>query len=119
MKELDPLVLFSVFYEMLGPWLWFWVIAISTVTAGFVALLLRERGIVARRLVRTQALGLLGGIAALVLMVEVSSSGYTDAGGPADWILIALVFVAGMVGSTILFYTVAGWHHARRSRLAS
>ena len=56
-----------------------------------------------------QAAGILGGILALVLMVMVSSSGFTDAGGPADWFLIALVFGLGLVGATILVYTVAGW----------
>ena len=42
-------------------------------------------------------------------MAKVSSSGFTDAGGPADWFLIALVFGLGLVGATILVYTVAGW----------
>ena len=46
---------------------------------------------------------------ALVLMAKVSSSGFTDAGGPADWFLIALVFGLGLVGTAILVYTAIGW----------
>lgn len=109
MKELDPYVLLAVFQEMLGPLLWL-LMAIAVVgTAAFVALLLREKGIVARRLVRAQALGLLGGAFALVLMAKVSSSGFTDAGGPADWFLIGLVFGLGLIGSAIVLYTLGGW----------
>lgn len=109
MKELDPIILLAVFQEMLGPLLWLLLAVIVLGTAAFVLLLIRERGLVARRLVRAQALGLLGGALALVLMAKVSSSGFTDAGGPADWFLIALVFGIGLAGSTILFYTLGGW----------
>lgn len=114
MKELDPLVLVAVFQEMLGVWLWILLAAIVIVTVAFVGLLIRERGVVSQRLVRTQTVGLLGGVLSLVVMAKVSSSGFTDAAGPADWILIALVFVLGTIGSTILLYTLAGWHTARR-----
>lgn len=113
MKELDPFVLLAVFQEMLGPLLWLLLAVVVLGLLAFVALLVRERGLVSRRLVRSQALGLIGAGLALVLMVQVSSSGFTDAGGPADWFLIALVFGLGLVGSTILFYTVGGWWSGR------
>lgn len=73
------------------------------------ALLVRERGIAASRLVRAQLVGLVGGVLALVLMATVSSSGFTDAAGPIDWILIVLVYGLGMLGTMVLVYTVAGW----------
>ncbi len=109
MKELDPYILLAVFHEMLGPLLWVLVAVAVVGLVAFVALVVRDKGLVSRRLVRSQALGLLGGPLALVLMARVSSSGFTDAGGPADWILIALVFGAGLVTATIVFYTVGGW----------
>lgn len=110
MKEMDPLVFWYVFQEMLGaPLLWLLIILIVGGTLAFGLLLFKERTIVSRRLVRAQAIGLLGGVVALVLMAKVSSSGFTDAGGPADWFLIALVFGLGAVGSTVLGYTVAGY----------
>jgi hypothetical protein len=83
-------------------------------TAAFIWLLLRQRGIAPRRLVFAQLLGLAGGALALVLMAKVSSSGFTDAAGPADWILITLVFALGAIGATIVTYTTLGW--CRRSR---
>lgn len=109
MKALDPFVFLAVFQEMLGIWLWILLAAIVLGSMAFVALIVRERGLVASRLVRAQAAGILGGIAALVIMAKVSSSGFTDAGGPADWFLIALVFITGLIVATILLYTLAGW----------
>jgi len=114
MKELDPFILLAIFQEMLGPLLWLLLVIVVLGLTGFAALLVRERRVVSRRMLRAQALGVLGGALALVLMVKVSSSGFTDAGGPADWLLIALVFGLGLIGSTILLYTVAGWWQARR-----
>ncbi|MCC6867200.1 MAG: DUF5368 domain-containing protein [Burkholderiales bacterium] len=114
MKELDPTVVLAVFQEMLGPLLWVLIAVVVLGLLAFVMLLVHERRIVSRRLVGAEALGVIGGALALVLMAKVSSSGFTDAGGPADWFLIAAVFGAGLVGSTILVYTVAGWWSLRR-----
>lgn len=108
MKDLDPMVLLAVFQEMLGPWLWVMLALAVAGLAGFAWLLRREHGLVPRRLVQAQALGLLGGTLALVVMAQVSSSGFTDAGGPADWFLIALVYGAGLVATTILVYAAMG-----------
>jgi hypothetical protein len=109
MKELDPLVLLAVFQEMLGPLLWILVLASVAATAAFVILLVREKGIVSPRLVKAEIAGVFGGGLALVLMAKVSSSGFTDAGGPADWFLIGLVYGAGLIGTIILVYSVLGW----------
>ena len=118
MKELDPFILLAVFQEMLGPLLWILLAVVVLGLVAFVALLVREKGLVSRRLVRSEALGIVGGALALVLMAKVSSSGFTDAGGPADWFLIALVFGAGLLGSTILIYTLTGWWVSLSARRA-
>ena len=89
-------------------------IALAAVVA-FVALVMREKGIVSRRLVRAELLGLIGGVVALVIMARVSSSGFTDAGGPADWFLIALVYGVGAVATVILAYAVMGWMRPRQA----
>jgi hypothetical protein len=114
MKELDPLVFLAVFQEMLGPLLWLMILVIVAGTAAFVVLLVKERSINSKRLVRAELAGLVGGVLALVLMAKVSSSGFTDAGGPADWFLIALVFGLGLIGTAILIYTVMGWRKPAR-----
>jgi len=118
MKELDPLILIAVFQEMLGPVLWLLLAIVVIGTVAFVALLLRERQILSRRLMWSQAAGLLGGVMSLVIMARVSASGYSDAAGPADWILIAAVFMTGAIGTTILAYTIMGWIKATRRQPA-
>src|SRR5690606_2180488 len=112
MKELDPLILSAVFQEMLGPLLWLILAVVVLGTLAFVVLLLRERKIVARRLMWSQVLGLFGGVMSLVIMAKVSASGYSDAAGPADWILLMLVFGLGAVGTMVLTYTLVGWLRA-------
>jgi len=114
-KELDPLVFLAVFQEMLGPMLWLMLGLAVLGVAAFVALLAREKGIVARRLVRAELIGLFGGVLALVIMARVSSSGFTDAGGPADWFLIALVYGLGVVATAVLAYAVMGWLAPRKA----
>jgi len=80
----------------------------------FITLLLRERRLVSSRMLYSQAAGLLGGGLALVLMARVSSSGFTDAGGPADWLLIGLIFGLGLIVTTLTLYSIAGWTQALR-----
>lgn len=109
MKTMDPVVLLAIFTEMLGPLLWLLIAIMLLVPLAFIHMLWRDRGLVARRMLVAQALGLPGGIAALVLMATVSSSGYTDAGGPIDWLLIALIFVLGLLYTAMISYTLAGW----------
>ena len=116
MKELDPWVFVAVFQEMLGFWLWIYLIVAAVGAVAFVSLLVRERTVVSRRLVQSELMGLLGGVVALVIMARVSSSGFTDAGGPADWFLIALVYGVGFVVTTVLLYTVMGWMRAPKAR---
>ena len=115
MKELDPLVFIAVFQEMLGPMLWVILLVGVMGALAFLTLLVRERGLVSRRLVYAEVLGLFGGGLALVIMAKVSSSGFTDAGGPADWILIALVYGVGLVATVVLTYTAMGWISPRRA----
>src|SRR5690606_40529083 len=97
MKELDPLILIAVFQEMLGPLLWLILAVVVLGTLAFVVLLLRERKIVARRLMWSQVVGLFGGVMSLLIMAKVSASGFSVASVPADLILLMLVFGLGSV----------------------
>ena len=107
MKELEIGVLVSVFVEMLGPILfWLLVAAALMVTAAFVWVLVRDRGLDSRRLVRAQVVGLVGGVAAILFMQWITNSGFRDIGGPVDLLLVALIFVLGAIGAAILAYTV-------------
>jgi len=121
MQDLDPGVLLAVLLEMMG--VWFWLLGLLAVSglAGFGWLVARERSVSSARLVRSQAFALLAGAGALVLMAHVTKSGFTDAGGPIDWLLVVAIFVAGWVGGTILIYALTGWwpHMPGRERLAA
>ncbi len=108
MKELDPIVMFAVFQEMLGPVLWLLVALAVGGIALAVRVFLREGSVDSRRLVRSELLGLVGGFAALVLMAKVTVSGFTDAGGPVDWLLIGLIWGTGLAGTTVLAYGLQG-----------
>lgn len=109
MKELDPMVFLAVFQEMLGPMLWVLILLALAGIAAFAVLLLREKGLCSQRLVRAEIAGLFGGVAALVLAARFTVSGFSDAGGPVDWLLIGLIWGTGLAGTTILVYSVAGW----------
>ena len=109
MQSLDPIVFLAVFQEMLGFFLWILLAIIIVGTAAFVILLVKEKTIATKRLAISQFIGLFGGVLALILMVIVSSSGFTDAGGPIDWLLICIIYGLGFIGTTIICYTFAGY----------
>lgn len=109
MQELDPMVFWAVFQEMLGFWLYL-IIAVAVVaTVLFIRALLQEHGLNARRFVLSQAFGLAGGIAALLFMWAITSSSIMDVGGPIDALVVVGIYLAGWAGATMLFYAVAGF----------
>ena len=108
MQELDPAVLVAVLLEMMGVWFWLLLLLALAGLGGFAAVVWRERSVSSGRLVRAQAFALLAGAGALVLMAHVTRSGFTDAGGPVDWLLIGVIFAAGWAGGTILLYAAIG-----------
>lgn len=108
MRDLDPWVLLAVLQEMAGPLLWVLVGLAVLGLAAFALTLRAERRLHGQRLMWAEAVGGLGGVLALVVMALVTHSGFTDAGGPVDWLLIGGVFGVGAAGTTILAYGVIG-----------
>lgn len=108
MQDLDLATLVSVFLEMMGPLFWLLLVLAVAGIAGFVTVLLREGELKGSRLVRSELIGLAGGFAALAIMAWVTVSGFTDAGGPVDWLLIGIIWGIGLAGTTILAYAVQG-----------
>lgn len=106
MKELDPWVFVSVFEEMLGPALWLLMGLVAIAAIGFVAVIVRDGGLSSRRIVWSEIAGVLGGIAAVVIMQLITHSRLADIGGPVDVILVALIWLAGAVGTTVLAYLI-------------
>lgn len=108
MQELDPLVFISVLWEMMGLLLPLLVLVAAGGIGAFVWVLMQEGELRSSRLLRAELIGVLGGFGALALMAWVTVSGFTDAGGPVDWLLIGVIWGMGLVGVTILAYAIMG-----------
>lgn len=108
MAGFDIAVLMAVFLEMMGTILWVLVGLAVAGLAAFAFVIWREGTIYSRRLLWSELLGVLGGFGALALMAYVTVSGFTDAGGPVDWLLIGIIWGMGLVGTTILAYAAMG-----------
>ena len=80
MKDLDLATLVAVFQEMLGWTLWVVAAASVLATLAFLYVLVRDRGVVAARMMRAELLGLLGGIGAVGAMFLVTNSSVADMG---------------------------------------
>ena len=76
------------------------------VTAAFLWVLLRERGLAARRLVRAELFAPLGAVAAIAFVFWITNSGLGDIGGPVDLVMVIAIAVAGAGGLTLLAYVV-------------
>jgi hypothetical protein len=109
MKELTLSTLLAVFEEMFGAWLFWGLVALAlAVTVTLVIVLVRERRLQARRLILAELAGVVGGIAAVWLVLMVTSSRLTDLGGPIDVIVIVGIWVAGAAGALVAFYAAMG-----------
>lgn len=119
MKDLDIFVFLAVFQEMLGVFLWLGLGAAALVVALFVWLLVRERGLRAARLAWSELVGLIGGVLAVLVMQGVTHSGFGDIGGPIDWLLVAMIWLAGFVIATLAAYVGFGLFGLRRPAIAA
>lgn len=107
MKELTLSTLLAVFEEMFGTGLFWTLVAVAAlVTAAFFFVLLRERRLVGRWLLRAELLAPVGAIAAIYFVLTITNSGFSDLGGPIDVIVMILIGAAGAVGLTILAYVM-------------
>jgi uncharacterized integral membrane protein len=108
MKEFDVFVIAAVFEEMLGIWLWIGLAGAVLAVLSLVFVLLRDRGIRPRRLIWSELVAILGGVAAVLIMQQVTHSGFRDIGGPIDWVVGIAIFAAGAVGTLVATYAVLG-----------
>lgn len=107
MKELTFETLIAVFEEMFGRGLfWAMVLAAVVITALYLYVLVRDRSVSWRKFLWAQLSMPLGAIAAVLFVQGITSSGFSDIGGPIDWLVILGVAVMGAVGLAILVYTV-------------
>jgi len=115
MQSFEPAMFFAVIYEMLGLLLWFIVVGSAVATAVFVWLMVRDRGLVSRRFVVSEVVGVAGGVAAVMFMQVITRSGLVHVGGPVDWLLIVAIWLLGAVGTTVVVYDCWGVSVGRRA----
>ncbi len=108
MKDITLSTLIAVFHEMMGAWFWVLIVASVIGLIAILALLAKERGLVASRFVRSELIGILGGVFAIFLALTVTKSSLSDIGGPIDWVLMVVLFVLGGIGGTIFGYIGQG-----------
>ena len=107
MKELTLETLLAVFEEVFGTAV-FWALVLATVivTAAYLYVLVRDREVSMRKFLIAQLSMPFGGIAAVLFVQWMTSSGFSDIGGPIDAIVLLAVALVGAVGTAILVYTI-------------
>jgi drug/metabolite transporter (DMT)-like permease len=106
MEEMTFDTILAVFEEMFGPWLFWALVAVAVlITVAFLYVLVRDRNLESRSLVRAELTAPVGAIAAILFVQWITSSGFRDIGGPIDWVVLLLIGVAGAGGLMILVYT--------------
>lgn len=118
MNELDPLVFVAVFQEMLGVLFWPLVALAVAGLVGFAAVVVRDRGIRARRFLLAELAGVAGGLLAIWVMLAITNSSLRDIGGPIDWVLVLLIWLAGAIGATVVAYVALALLPGPRRRSA-
>lgn len=107
MEDMNIGTLIAVFEEMFGVWLFWGLFALAAlITLLFFYVLVRDRGLESRRLVRAELVAPLGAIGAILFVQWITNSGFRDVGGPIDWIVLLGIGVAGAVGLMLLVYVV-------------
>lgn len=112
MKELTLDTMLAVFEEMFGPVL-FWVLvaAAVVVTLAYLFVLVRDRAVSWRKFLLAQLSMPVGAVAAVLFVQWITSSGFSDIGGPIDLLVMLGVAAAGAIGMAILVYTLQSLLH--------
>jgi drug/metabolite transporter (DMT)-like permease len=107
MKELTFGTLIAVFEEIFGRGLfWAMVAAAALVTAGWLYVLIRDRGLGMRQFLIAQLFMPVGAVLAVWFVMVMTESHLSDIGGPVDVIVLLGIAAAGALGGAILVYTV-------------
>lgn len=116
MKELTLSTMIAVFEEVFGSGLfWALVVLAALGLAAFLFILARERSFQPGRFIRSELLGIIGGFAAVWFVQMITSSGYSDIGGPVDLIIVMLIWLAGAFGTIMVAYTIQGFIFGKKA----
>ncbi|MCV6601255.1 MAG: DUF5368 domain-containing protein [Cohaesibacter sp.] len=117
MKELTLSTMLAVFEEVFGMGL-FWAMVIMAIIGllAFLLIVMKERKLESARFLRSEIIGLAGGFLAIWFVQAITSSGYSDIGGPVDLIILLLIWLAGAIGTVMTAYILQGlWGAAKKT----
>ena len=114
MQELTLETMIAVFEEIFGPLLfWSLTIVALAITIAFVVVVIREHKLEGSRLLRAELMAPIGAIGAILFVQWITSSGFSDLGGPIDVIVIIAIGTVGAIGLTILAYVAQAFFQRR------
>jgi len=117
MNDLTLETLIAVFEEIFGRGLfWAMVAAAVVVTLAYLYVLIRDRAVSWKKFLLAQIAMPFGAVAAVLFVQRMTHSGFSDLGGPIDWLVLLGVAAAGAVGLAILVYTVEAFLFPDRQR---
>ena len=106
MSELTLDTMLAVFEEMFGPVLfWALVVVAVAITLAYIFVLIRDRSVSWRKFLLAQVSMPVGAIAAVLFIQGITSSSFSDIGGPIDALVLLAVAALGAVGMAVLVYT--------------
>ncbi len=107
MKDLTLPTIIAVFEEVFGSWL-FWCLVAGAIVGMILYLyvLIRDRSLSLRKFLWAQISMPFGAIAAVWLVLKVTSSRLADLGGPIDFIVLLGIAAVGAIGISIVVYTL-------------
>lgn len=105
MEEFSLLTLITVFEEMFGRALWWFLVAVAVaITLAWLYVLIRDRAVSWRKFLLAQLSMPVGAVGAVLFILWITNSGLRDIGGPIDVIVLLGVAVLGAIGLSILVY---------------
>lgn len=116
MQEITPGTMIAVFEEIFGRGLFWAMVTVAViVTIAFVFVLIRDRAVSWKKFLLAQLAMPVGAVAAVVFVLAVTESGFSDIGGPIDVIVLLGIAVLGALGMAILVYTIEALIGSRRT----
>ncbi len=105
MEEFKISTFIAVFEEMFGVALWWLLVAVAVViTAAYLYVLIRDRAMSMRKFLLAQLSMPFGAIIAVLFVLHITNSQFSDLGGPVDVIVLLGVALLGAGGLSILVY---------------
>lgn len=108
MESLELAMVIAVLQEMLSWAFYPLIIAALILTTAFVVLIIKEKALNAKRFVKAQVVGLVGGLVGVIVLFWLTQSGPSDIGAPIDAFVLLLTYGINFIGFTTLYYTITG-----------